>query len=414
MGLLHFYRKPALSETKKKNLLPILRQCVSSDINDIETEHCFNIEASAPLTNEELHILRWLLAETFEPENFSSESFLTLNAQRSTLNAVIEVGPRMNFTTAWSTNAVSVCHACGLKKITRIERSRRYKLLVRSHEPDTPPNPPLSKGGHGGVNSDLISSLITHHSSLFYDRMTECPYPKTLGTFETGIKPEPAYLVPLIEEGHSALKKINTEMGLGLDDWDIEYYYNLFVKDLKRNPTNVECFDLSQSNSEHSRHWFFRGKLIIDGKEVSENLMQIIKQPLKANPNNSVIAFKDNSSGIKGYEVKTIIPQNLGRHSRFKEASLKYHVIFTAETHNFPSGVAPFPGAETGTGGRIRDVQATGKGAHVIAGTAAYCVGNLRIPGYKLPWEDESFEYPNNLASPLQIEIEASNGASDY
>ena len=40
-------------------------------------------------------------------------------------------------------------------------------------------------------------------------------------------------------------------MGLGLDDWDIEYYYNLFVKDLKRNPTNVECFDLSQSNSEH-------------------------------------------------------------------------------------------------------------------------------------------------------------------
>ncbi|MDP1759807.1 MAG: AIR synthase-related protein, partial [Thermodesulfovibrionales bacterium] len=33
---------------------------------------------------------------------------------------------------------------------------------------------------------------------------------------------------------------------------------------------------------------------------------------------------------------------------------------------------------------------------------------------YKLPWEDESFEYPNNLASPLQIEIEASNGASDY
>ena len=142
--------------------------------------------------------------------------------------------------------------------------------------------------------------------------------------------------------------------------------------------------------------------------------MQIIKQPLKANPNNSVIAFKDNSSGIKGYEIKTIIPQNVGRHSRFKEANLKYHVIFTAETHNFPSGVAPFPGAETGTGGRIRDVQATGRGAHVIAGTAAYCVGNLRIPGYKLPWEDESFEYPNNLASPLQIEIEASNGASDY
>lgn len=24
------------------------------------------------------------------------------------------------------------------------------------------------------------------------------------------------------------------------------------------------------------------------------------------------------------------------------------HIIFTAETHNFPTGVAPFPGATTG------------------------------------------------------------------
>jgi phosphoribosylformylglycinamidine synthase len=30
------------------------------------------------------------------------------------------------------------------------------------------------------------------------------------------------------------------------------------------------------------------------------------------------------------------------------------------------------------------------------------------------PWEDSSFTYPPNLASPLQILIDASNGASDY
>lgn len=46
----------------------------------------------------------------------------------------------------------------------------------------------------------------------------------------------------------------------------------------------------------------------------------------------------------------------------------------------FP-GVAPFSGAATGTGGRIRDVQCTGRGAHVVAGTAGYCFGNLHIPG---------------------------------
>lgn len=392
---MHFYRYPALSEAKKNELLLFVRQKVFPDIKDIETEYCFNIETTVPLTNEEISTLRWLLAETFEPENFADESFLTSNSQLSTLNSVLEVGPRMNFTTAWSANAVSVCHACGLTKISRIERSRRYKLVF----------------GQLSANS---YQLTANFLELIHDRMTECPYPETLVTFETGIKPEPVYTVPLIEEGIPALKKINIEMGLGLDDWDIEYYYNLFVKDLKRNPTNVECFDLSQSNSEHSRHWFFNGRLIIDGKETVETLMQIIKQPLKASPKNSIIAFKDNSSAIMGYGIKTIIPENLEGHSRFKEANLKYHIIFTAETHNFPSGVAPFPGAETGTGGRIRDVQATGRGGLVIAGTAAYCVGNLQIPGYHLPWEDASFEYPNNLASPLQIEIQASNGASDY
>jgi len=54
------------------------------------------------------------------------------------------------------------------------------------------------------------------------------------------------------------------------------------------------------------------------------------------------------------------------------------------------------------------------QGGLVIAGTAAYCVGNLHITGYELPWEDKSFNYPPNLASPLDIEIQASNGASDY
>ena len=46
-----------------------------------------------------------------------------------------------------------------------------------------------------------------------------------------------------------------------------------------------------------------------------------------------------------------------------------------------PCGIAPYPGAETGTGGRIRDGHATGRGSLIGAATAAYCVGNLNIPG---------------------------------
>lgn len=64
----------------------------------------------------------------------------------------------------------------------------------------------------------------------------------------------------------------------------------------------------------------------------------------------------------------------------------------------------------TGTGGRIRDTHATGKGSLVQAATVGYCVGNLNIPNYNLPWEDKEFAYPTNIANPLKIEIEASNG----
>lgn len=70
--------------------------------------------------------------------------------------------------------------------------------------------------------------------------------------------------------------------------------------------------------------------------------------------------------------------------------------------------------SSTGTGGRIRDVQAAGRGAHVIAATAGYSFGNLHIPGYDLEWEDKSEVYPHNFALPVQVCVEASNGASDY
>ena len=172
---------------------------------------------------------------------------------------------------------------------------------------------------------------------------------------------------------------------------------------------------MGQSNSEHSRHWFFGGKMIIDGTEKEKTLFQLVKETLpKDKSNNSVIAFHDNSSAIRGYECETLHPTSLVKGGKVNVEKQTLHPLLTAETHNFPSGVAPFPGAETGTGGRLRDVTATGRGAYTVAGISSYCVGNLQIPGYELPWEDKSFEYPSNLASPLNIEIHASDGASDY
>jgi phosphoribosylformylglycinamidine synthase len=251
---------------------------------------------------------------------------------------------------------------------------------------------------------------------MLHDRMTECVYESPLSTFDSGDEPKCHRVVPVLEEGIGALRGINTEMGLGFDEVDINYYYDIFVYELQRNPTDVECFDLGQSNSEHSRHWFFGGKMTIDGEEMEETLFDMVKATL--DKGNSIISYHDNSSSIRGYAVRTLESSAPGSACALLSGHTFLHPLLTAETHNFPTGVAPFAGAETGTGGRLRDVQATGRGANTLAGVSAYCFGNLHIPGYPLPWEPSKgspdAQYPTNLATPLDIALGASNGASDY
>ncbi len=339
--------------------------------------YCFNVESTQPLSDSELQCLRLVLADGFLLETVSLEP--VLQGER-----IVEVGPRLNFATAWSSNMVSICHAIGLTTISRVERSRQYVVPA------------------GITDQEFID---TNH-----DRMTECQYPEPLKSFETGVVPEDVYEVDLINGGAAALQDIP---GISMDEWDRNFYYDYFVKKHGRNPTIVEIMDLNNANSEHSRHGFFKGRQIIDGTEQESTLFELVTDTLQANPKGSIIAFKDNSSVVAGYDINTILPMNPGEPSSFTEQEVRYNVLLTAETHNFPTGVAPFPGAETGTGGRIRDVQGTGKGGFVIAGTAGYCVGDLNIPGYSLPWEN-NYNRPDNLASPLEIEIEASNGASDY
>ena len=118
---------------------------------------------------------------------------------------------------------------------------------------------------------------------------------------------------------------------------------------------------------------------------------------LQANPNNSVIGFHDNSSAIRGGPVTPLLPQTPGGPSELAPQPRDWDVLLTAETHNFPCAVAPYPGAETGAGGRIRDTHATGVGSMMGASTAGYCVGNLQLEGYRLEHEVQS---PDQQARP--------------
>ena len=101
-------------------------------------------------------------------------------------------------------------------------------------------------------------------TALLHDRMVEQVYPEPLTTFALDVKPKKWIEVDVLSCGPEALLEVDRELGLAFDKQDIDYYTKLFRDILKRNPTSVELFDLAQSNSEHSRHWFFKVSSCLD------------------------------------------------------------------------------------------------------------------------------------------------------
>ena len=150
-----------------------------------------------------------------------------------------------------------------------------------------------------------------------------------------------------------------------------------YFKRLKRNPSDCELEAIAQTWSEHCLHKTFRGR--ISYKEVTRsqghkvtskkinNLLKstIMKATKELNKPWCVSVFQDNSGIIK-----------------FDD---KYNICFKVETHNHPSALEPFGGANTGIGGVIRDPMGTGLGAKPILNTDVFCFGPPDYPFSKLP-----------------------------
>jgi phosphoribosylformylglycinamidine synthase len=62
-----------------------------------------------------------------------------------------------------------------------------------------------------------------------------------------------------------------------------------------------------------------------------------------------------------------------------------HNICFKVETHNHPSALEPFGGANTGIGGVIRDPLGTGLGAKPILNTDVFCFGRPDYPFSRLP-----------------------------
>jgi phosphoribosylformylglycinamidine synthase len=137
-------------------------------------------------------------------------------------------------------------------------------------------------------------------------------------------------------------------------------------RDLGRDPTDCELETIAQTWSEHCSHKTLRGKIEFRGALIDNLLKQtIFKATRDLSLNWLVSVFADNA-GIVQFDDE-------------------HDVCFKVETHNHPSAIDPYGGANTGLGGVIRDPLGTGLGAKPICNTDVFCVAPPDLPIAALP-----------------------------
>ncbi len=311
------------------------------------------------------------------------------------------VAPRPGTISAWSSKANDILFNCGFTKNSPISRIEKIVLVAVKN------------------NANLVEIIQQN----FHDRMTETILQNfddcELLFSEENFAPKPLKIIEILDNKNNKdnLRKANNELGLALNENELNYLYEIFQK-AKRNPTDVELMMFAQANSEHCRHKIFNAQWIIDGKEQENSLFDFIKKTHKNAPQNTVVAYSDNSCVISygnDFTANRFFPRETNYF--FQNENQKTYFLAKVETHNHPTAISPFPGAATGSGGEIRDEGATGKGSKPKAGLCGFSVSNLQIPNLPQKWENNQKtdnRQPNRIATPLQIMIEAPIGAAAF
>jgi len=167
-------------------------------------------------------------------------------------------------------------------------------------------------------------------------------------------------LLPVNGMDLAALCALDAERRSALDPAELEAIAAYFSSE-KRPCTDVEYEMIAQTWSEHCFHKTFKSAIDVEGGEAAglpDYVENILSTYIKSATDEIaapwvISAFKDNA-GIIEFD---------GEH----EISIK------VETHNHPSAIEPFGGANTGVGGVIRDI--LGVSARPFAVTDVLCFG---------------------------------------
>lgn len=159
---------------------------------------------------------------------------------------------------------------------------------------------------------------------------------------------------------------------------------------LGRDPTDIELESVAQTWSEHCSHKTLAGRIDYRGPKIGDD-----SQSAGENHGREDHRQYDNMLKETIFAATQTIRKNLGDDdwciSVFKDNAGvvtfddDYHVCFKVETHNHPSALEPYGGANTGIGGVIRDPMGTGLGARPVCNTDVFCFAPPNTPADSLP-----------------------------
>jgi phosphoribosylformylglycinamidine synthase len=243
----------------------------------------------------------------------------------------------------------------GVAGITAVRTARQYHIYGK-----------LTDQQLGSITSRVLMNKLIQHVVPDPSQV-----PATLGMAGASAPKFDVLIVDLIGANDKKLAEISRAGQLYLNLDEMRAIQGHFKKE-KRNPTDVELETIAQTWSEHCRHKTFRGTIRYrEGKNKRPKIIRslfktaIAAATLKLNKKWCVSVFHDNA-GVIAFDND-------------------YHVCFKVETHNHPSALEPFGGANTGVGGVIRDTLGTGLAAKPLCNTDIFCFAPPDSPLADLP-----------------------------
>ncbi len=206
--------------------------------------------------------------------------------------------------------------------------------------------------------------------------------------------------VPIRGMNDAELQKLSKEGQLYLSLTEMQTIKAAFEK-LQRDPTDIELETLAQTWSEHCSHKTLAGRIHYvrenaDGTKFERHFTNMLKETIFA----ATQELRKTSKNVAERCV-SVFADNAGVVTFDDE----FNVCFKVETHNHPSALEPYGGANTGLGGVIRDPMGTGMGAKPIASTDVFCFA---------PPDTDPKELPPGVLHPRRVMKGVVSGVRDY